>query len=58
MLARFKCNEIKDRCLALVESKIDNFIGQSNMKEFLANEFVDSVKDILKEAIGNGLKQF
>jgi len=53
MLARFKCNEIKNASLTAVDLKINNFIYDSNNKEIQSSEYVDSVKAILKEAIGN-----
>jgi hypothetical protein len=53
MLARFKCNEIKNCSMKLVERKIDNLIIESDSREIPSTEFVSSSKEILKEAIGN-----
>lgn len=52
MLARFKCNEIKNTSLAAHEAKISNFVNESDNREIPSNEFVESAKAILKEAIG------
>ena len=52
MLARFKCNEIKNASLAAVEEKINNFVYDSDNREIPSNDFVASTKAILKEAIG------
>lgn len=52
MLARFKCNEIKNSSLALVEDKIQSFINESINKEINTNEFVSSVKGIVNQAVG------
>jgi len=53
MLARFKCNEIKNTSLAAHEAKISNFVNESDNREIPSNEFVESAKLILNNAIGN-----
>jgi len=52
MLARFKCNEIKNASISAVESKINYFINESDNKEIPSNDFVSSIKAILKDAQG------
>jgi hypothetical protein len=52
MLARFKCNEIKDASLGSVEQLINNFINESNINEIPSSDFVQSTKSILKKATG------
>ena len=53
MLARFKCNEIKNASLSAVESKINNFVNDSDNREIPSADFVSSTKAILNEVIGN-----
>jgi len=53
MLARFKCNEIKNCSMRLVERKIDDLIIDSDSREIPSADFVSSSKEILKEAVGN-----
>lgn len=52
MLARFKCNEIKNSSMKLVERKIDDLIVDSDSREIPSNEFVSSSKEIIKIAVG------
>lgn len=52
MLARFKCNEIKNASLSLVEPKINNFVNDSDNREIPSADFVSSTKAMLDEAIG------
>ena len=52
MLARFKCNEIKNCAFKLVERKIENFIIDSDSREIPSAEFVSSSKEFIKEAVG------
>lgn len=51
MLARFKCNEIKNSSMKLVEGKIDNLILDSDSREIPSGEFVSESKDIIKIAV-------
>lgn len=52
MLARFKCNEIKNESLSAVEAKINSFVNDSDNREIPSADFVASIKAIHKEAIG------